>query len=66
MAKILRVIDEEALIEAAFKEGCEHGYKTAMQELEKHESDYDLNKQKNLERFNKKMEELRRKYEQIQ
>lgn len=37
-----------------------------MQELEKHESDYDLNKQENLERFNKKMEELRRKYEQIQ
>lgn len=66
MTKVIRVIDEEVLIESAFKEGCEHGYKTAMKELEKHESNYDLNKQENLERFNRKMDELRRKYEQIQ
>lgn len=49
MAKIFRIIgeeegynergyekshDEEKLLEKAFKEGCEHGYKKAMRELE--------------------------------
>lgn len=63
MAKILRVIDEEAMIEKAFKEGCEHGYNKAMAELEKHSEEYDFNKQENLARFDKKIEELRKKYE---
>lgn len=42
MARIFRIMDEikehEELLERAFKEGCEHGYKMAHKEFEKKES----------------------------
>lgn len=72
MSKIFRVIDEEEgymynqrtpdekMLEKAFKEGCEHGYKKAMREMggynERSHNSYN-------EGFEEKIERLRKKYE---
>lgn len=51
---------EDALLERAFKEGCEHGYKRAMREAEgyneKRSHSYG-------EGFEEKLDRLKRKYE---
>lgn len=51
---------EDNLLEKAFKEGCEHGYKKAMRETEGYN---ERNKKHYSEGFEEKMEKLRRKYE---
>lgn len=52
--------DEDSLLEKAFKEGCEHGYKKAMRELEGlNERGGRLNYR---EGFEEKIEKLKEKY----
>lgn len=51
---------DDKMLEKAFKEGCEHGYKKAMREMESY------NQRKShlySEGFEEKIEKLRRKYE---
>lgn len=80
MAKILHVIDEmeekrygynqryedeDKMLERAFKEGCEHGYKKAMRDLEEYNErggrmSYRTNYK---EGFEEKIERLKRKFE---
>lgn len=51
---------EDKILEKAFKEGCEHGYKKAMREAE----NYNERKSSNYnESFEEKIEKLKRKYE---
>lgn len=74
MGKIFRVVDEaeeyqrgynqressDRMLEKAFKEGCEHGYKKAMKEVEGY------NERKSHiynEGFEEKIERLKKKYE---
>lgn len=77
MGKIFHIIDEEGkgygergsyedhdkILEKAFKEGCEHGYKKAMRELEgyneRSRAPYRANYK---EGFEEKIEKLREKY----
>lgn len=73
MGKIFRIIDDaeeysrynqresdDKMLERAFKEGCEHGYKKAMREMEGY------NERKGhtySEGFEEKIEKLKKKYE---
>lgn len=52
--------EEERLLEKAFKEGCEHGYKKAMRELE----GFDERRGRSAYRegFEEKIEKLKEKY----
>lgn len=51
---------EDSLLERAFKEGCEHGYKRAMRESE----GYNEKRSRSYgEGFEEKLERLKRKYE---
>lgn len=59
-----RYEDEDKMLEKAFKEGCEHGYKKAMRELEEYNERgdkmaYRVNYK---EGFEEKIEKLKRKY----
>lgn len=72
MGKIFRIIDEveeyqnrynqkeysDKLLEKAFKEGCEHGYKKAIKETE----GYSERKHTYSEGFEEKIERLKKKY----
>lgn len=52
--------DEDTLLEKAFKEGCEHGYKKAMREME----GYNEKRSRSYnEGFEEKIERLKRKYD---
>ena len=52
--------DEDYMLEKAFKEGCEHGYKKAMREIE----GYNERKSHTYsEGFEEKIERLKKKYE---
>ena len=52
--------DEDYMLEKAFKEGCEHGYKKAMREAES----YNERKTHTYnEGFEEKIERLKKKYE---
>lgn len=65
MGRMYKIIDEaynqkesEEMLERAFKEGCEHGYKKAMREVENY------NERKHYsEGFEEKIEKLKKKYE---
>lgn len=69
MARMYRVVDEDEgfnqrsystdMLERAFKEGCEHGYKKAMRETESlnERSDHHYS-----EGFEEKIERLKKKY----
>lgn len=73
MGRMFKIIDEieeykgynqressDKMLEKAFKEGCEHGYKKAMREIE------GFNERKShtySEGFEEKIEKLKRKYE---
>lgn len=73
MGRIYRIMDDseeysrynqresdDKMLERAFKEGCEHGYKKAMRELE----GYNERKPHTYnEGFEEKIEKLKRKYE---
>lgn len=70
MAKIFHIMDElderskhsmseEDMLERAFKEGCEHGYKKAVRESGINERSYRTNYR---EGFEEKLEKLREKY----
>lgn len=50
---------DDTLLEKAFKEGCEHGYKKAMKELE----GYNERRPHYSEGFEEKMSKLRKKFE---
>lgn len=52
--------DHEEMLEKAFKEGCEHGYKKAMRELEGY--DERGGRVNYREGFEEKLEKLKRKY----
>ena len=56
--------DEEHLLEKAFKEGCEHGYKKAMREMESYnERGSRMGGRVNYkEGFEEKIEKLKEKY----
>lgn len=76
MAKIFHIMDEfdrdfegrgynekggkEHMLEKAFKEGCEHGYKKAMRELESYNEKGDKSYYK--EDFEEKIARLKEKY----
>lgn len=71
MAKIYRFDDEdfnerghseEHLLEKAFKEGCEHGYKKAMREMEGY-NERGRGRVNYKEGFEEKIEKLKKKYE---
>lgn len=62
MAKIFHVMNEEGysedqLLERAFKEGCEHGYRKAMREGEYYNSRLNYK-----EGFEEKIQKLKEKY----
>ena len=74
MGRIFHIVDEaedyqrgynqresdDKMLERAFKEGCEHGYKKAMREIE----DYNERKTRTYnEGFEEKIERLKKKYE---
>lgn len=50
--------EDSEILEKAFKEGCEHGYKKAMRELES----YSEKKTHYNEGFEEKIEKLKRKF----
>ena len=50
---------EDTLLERAFKEGCEHGYKKALKELDS----YDEKKAHSSDGFEDRIARLKRKYE---
>lgn len=52
--------NEDKIIEEAFKEGCEHGYKTALKEMEEHESPKHSEHHK--ESFEEKIKKLKEAY----
>ena len=55
--------DEDRILEKAFKEGCEHGYKKAMRELEGYNERGRANYRTNYrEGFEEKIEKLKEKY----
>lgn len=71
MAKIYRFDEEDYnekgshddhMLEKAFKEGCEHGYKKAMREMEGYD-ERSRGKLNYKEGFEEKIEKLKRKYE---
>lgn len=51
--------DHEEMLEKAFKEGCEHGYKKAMREVEHYHERGRINYK---EGFEEKIEKLKLKY----
>lgn len=51
--------DHDELLERAFKEGCEHGYKKAMKEAESYHERGRINYR---EGFEEKLEKLKQKY----
>lgn len=70
MKKIFRIIDEaeenynqketsDSMLEKAFKEGCEHGYKKALKEMEGYS---ERKPHMYNEGFEEKIEKLKRKY----
>ena len=55
--------EEERILEKAFKEGCEHGYKKAMRELEGFdERGGRMGRSNYREGFEEKIEKLKEKY----
>jgi hypothetical protein len=55
--------DVDALIEKAFEEGCEHGYKKAMKEMEAYnEKGGRIGRMHFKEGFEEKIEKLKEKY----
>lgn len=59
-----REVDEERLLEKAFKEGCEHGYKKAMRELEGfNERSRTSRPVSYREGFEEKLERIKRKFD---
>jgi hypothetical protein len=55
--------DSDALIEKAFEEGCEHGYKKAMKEMEAYnEKGGRIGRMHFKEGFEEKIEKLKEKY----
>lgn len=55
--------DEERMLEKAFKEGCEHGYRKAMREFEGYEERGGRHQGVNYrEGFEEKIEKLKEKY----
>lgn len=55
--------EEERILEKAFKEGCEHGYKKAMRELEGYnERGGRMGRVHYREGFEEKLERLKEKY----
>lgn len=54
--------DEDYLLEKAFKEGCEHGYKKAMREAGLEDRSIHHHKGSYREGFEEKIEKLKEKY----
>ena len=54
--------DEEYILEKAFKEGCEHGYRKAMREAGFDERGGYINRGRYREGFEEKIEKLKEKY----
>lgn len=54
--------DDEKILEKAFKEGCEHGYKKAMRELEGFNERGGRGRSNYREGFEEKIEKLKEKY----
>lgn len=58
--RLSRREDEDYMLEKAFKEGCEHGYKKAMREV--HSDDKTMYRGNYREGFEEKIEKLKEKY----
>jgi flagellar biosynthesis/type III secretory pathway protein FliH len=54
--------DTDSLIEQAFNEGCEHGYKKAMKEMEAYNEKSGKSMMQMREGFEEKIERLKEKY----
>lgn len=54
---------DDHILERVFKEGCEHGYKKAMREMEGYEEKGGRSRLHYKEGFEEKIEKLKKKYE---
>ena len=54
--------EEDRILEKAFKEGCEHGYKKAMREMEEYHERGGMGRVNYREGFEEKIKKLKERY----